>query len=59
MPSDSYRKVTVTDLTLTNMDTEEVKADDPTVLFTDEVDVCGPRSDGQSLGRPEQRTATL
>ena len=35
---DSYLKVTVTALTLTNLDTEEVKADDPTVLFTDEVE---------------------
>ena len=34
---DSYRKVTVTALTLTNLDTEEVVANDPAVLFGGEV----------------------
>ena len=30
---DKYRKVTVTAVTLTNLDTEEVIADDPAALF--------------------------
>ena len=34
---DSYRKVTVTALTLTNLDTEEVVADDPVALFGGEM----------------------
>ena len=52
---DSYRKVTVTALTLTNLDTEEVVADDPVALFGGEMACVDPRSDGQSLSDRNRR----